>query len=140
MASKINKISHDRLYDYVKVNNNTLRINFDGLCQYLFRYEHRQFDVTEFEKILNKEFSEKLIGQPINETTLRNICNYIDELSLYMTAKYNAIINGNLKNSPKEFYKNHQNEYESALRKASRRNPEEFNALRQKFVRRLKDA
>jgi hypothetical protein len=57
-----------------------------------------------------------------------------------MTAKYNAIINGNLKNSPKEFYKNHQNEYESALRKASRRNPEEFNALRQKFDRRLKDA
>ena len=137
---KPQKIDHENLFQFVKVVNNTLKINFDGLCQYLFKYEHRQFLVTDFEKILNNELSTKLVGQPINATTLKNVCNYIDELSLYLTAKYNAVSSGNITNSSKEFYRKHKNVYDSKLEKLRKTNPAEYAALKARLDQRSNNA
>ncbi len=137
---QLNKIKHDNLFTYVKVDNNALRINFDGLCQYLFKYEHRNFSVSEFENTLNEELNTKLVGQPINAQTLKNVCDYIDSLSLYLTAKFNSINSGNIESASKDFYKRHEQVYQAALERARKRNPNEYEALKARFNKRLGNA
>lgn len=129
-------IPHDNLFMYIKVDNNTLKINFDGLCTYLIDYENRAFSPLQFEEILQKELNDKIIGQPISGETLTSICTYIDQLSLYLTKKTSEVSKVPLSEKIKNFYKNHEEDYDKKLREAKVRNPREYNKLREKFNRR----
>lgn len=134
MKAKIRPIPHDNLYAFIKVNNQQLNIDFDRLVAYLFKDEYRNFNVSEFEKLLKTELQTKLPGQPVNSTVLTNVCTYIDKLSLYLTKKNQDIEKlSNLEAHTKEFYKAHKSDYEKILERAESRNPNEFKHLEQKF-------
>ena len=140
MSSKIRKqtrvIPHDNLYMYIKVDNNALKINFDGLCKYLMEKENRSFNPLQFEQLLQNEFNQKLIGQPINGDTLTNICNYIDQLSSYLNKKSLEAEKIPISDKIKKFYREHEEDYLKKLREAEIRNPREYKALRSKFEKR----
>jgi len=143
MASKIKRIPHKNLMKFIKVEpSGVLKVHFDLLCQYLFQIERRKFMPSKFEKMFNDEVS-KLRGYVIDQAALTKICDYIDDLSLYLTKERLDTETGRIDLQMRRFQQAHPKEYElarqralGALEKAKRMNPAMYQKMVLRYQRR----
>lgn len=138
---KIRIIPDEALLQFVKLDTSALgvlRINFDGLCQYLIHYEARNFIVADFERILMNELETKLKGKPVSADALKSVCRYIDSLSKFLTFKKRQVVQGDFPDHIKrEFFEKHRAQYKDVLEKTKHRNPREYNILLERFRKRF---
>lgn len=82
MSQKI----QENLKKFIRVDstdNSKLRINFDGLCQYLLTNENRAFSPRDLERALSSELK-KLEGQELSPAAFEAIAKYIDLKTIWL--------------------------------------------------------
>jgi len=139
-------ISHVNVKQFIKADQNTgnLVIYFDHLCKYLFEHETRNFSVSQFEKILNRELI-KLRGYVVDEKLMTRVCEYIDELSAYLTnEKALAQRKNDISLMTKRFQEEHPADYQAAktkmladMRLAKTQNPKLYKAMLARYKKRF---
>jgi len=109
------------------------------------RHERRDFLVSQFEKLFLKE-TNKLEGYKINEVALSKICDYIDDLSAYLTVQKSKSKNGDLlsqmktfQNSRPEEYRMVRDRYRADMEVAKSKNPKVYEKMLAKYKRRFSD-
>lgn len=140
MRKVLKKLPPESLMSFIVTDGvtNVIKIRFDDLCDHLIINHHRSFNVGAFERKLQDEINNKLIGKPITKNNLLALCKYIDELGIYMSNVKTKTLDGDIpKDAVKEFFAKNEDKYKEALQKAKKRNPEEYQTLLEKYKKRL---
>lgn len=141
------RIDHVNLLKFITVNptTNSIVIKYDQLCQYLFKNEGRNFFPSEFEKTFIQE-TKKLEKFVIDQVALTKICDYIDDLSAYLTIEKRRTAVGDIGLQMQRFQKSRPEEYQKVREKylqdmeiAKARNPKVYEKMLSKYRRRFGD-
>lgn len=90
-------------------NGTNLKIDFDKLAFFLLENPKIKFSVHRFESLLKSEVEKKILNRDFGEPQLAALCDYIDNLSKYLTSEMINVERGRfdkISNRPRRTPKN----------------------------------